>query len=145
MHHPVGEQIMKEESYRVFIRALDMQVRIGASAAERATPQKLRIALDMQARDVCAGCGDDLAAVVCYSEVAKRVRRLIRDQEPIVLLETLAEKICAEILRDERILRVTLCLEKPEVLEDQGCVGIEITRRRHRAPSAAKEDGTPAA
>jgi dihydroneopterin aldolase/D-erythro-7,8-dihydroneopterin triphosphate epimerase len=46
------------------------------------------------------------------------------------LIEALAESIAAECLKEERLARVTVAVEKPGALRFARTVGVEIVRRR---------------
>ena len=72
---------------------------------------------------------DSLAETVSYDDVVAGIKRLI-DQGHINLLETLGEQITDLCLMDDRVSKVHVRLEKPEVLGSQGRVGVEVRRER---------------
>jgi len=53
---------------------------------------------------------------------------MIVAREHIALIETLAERVAALVLANERVIRVTVRAEKLDV--GPGGVGVEITRKR---------------
>lgn len=79
-----------------------------------------------------AGASDDLAHTVNYASVYSIIGDIVQGR-PHQLLESLAEKICREVLAsDARIAAVQLAIRKPQVAV-AGVVeslGIEIKRCR---------------
>ena len=70
---------------------------------------------------------DNIDDVVCYEEVVVATKDII-NQGHIYLVESLAEQIADRILAMPKTLAVRVRIEKLDVLEDVGSVGIEIER-----------------
>ena len=117
-------------SYRLIVRDLELACTIGVHEHERRRQQRVRINLELWvAPETAARAADDLSRVVDYGTVVKRVRALV-SAGPIALVETLAERITASCLADERVLRARVRVEKPDVYADAAAVGVEIDRGR---------------
>lgn len=117
----------------VFVRGLTVQARLGVHAHEEAHAQRVVIGVDLAVRDESAPTGegnDDLARVVDYGAVAATARR-IACAGHVRLAETLAERIAVALLADERVARVRVTVEKPDVLPDVSSVGVAIERSRN--------------
>ena len=114
--------------YDLFIKDLTVSTCIGVNENEQGAPQRLVITIHMLAHDECAGSDDQLARVVCYNSVVEDMHQLIARRAQHGLLETLAAEMMAHILQDERIVAVRLCLQKPDVRQDSGAVGIQCYR-----------------
>lgn len=119
----------------VFIRDLVLQASIGVYPSEHATPQRIRINLDMAVRDEVASPlsrapvgRDDLARVVDYEQVYNAVRTIVASGH-VQLVETLAERIAEAILIDSRIRIARVRVEKLDVFADAASAGVEIERR----------------
>lgn len=111
----------------VFLRDLMVSARIGVYKHEHENAQRVRINLDLAVREGEGPKGDDLAEVVCYEEIREKVRAVVLDRH-VNLVETMAEKIAAVCLEDHRIRSARVRVEKLDVFEDVGSVGVEIER-----------------
>jgi dihydroneopterin aldolase len=112
---------------RVFVRDLVLVCRIGVGKEERARPQRVRLDLDLLVEEGSGPVDDALESVVDYSALVRRARAVVA-QGPVRLVETLAERLAAAAWFDPRIRRVRVRVEKPDVIDDAGAVGVEIER-----------------
>lgn len=115
----------------VFVRDLTLEASIGVHDHEKVAPQRVRINVDMAVWEgPVEDLGDDIAKVVCYEDVINRVRALFETQGHINLVETLAEKIAAEVLSSDAVRSVRVRVEKLQAIADAASVGVEIERFR---------------
>lgn len=125
---------------RVFVRGLEISASIGVYRHERETPQPVLISIDLlvdsgaEARTIVYAPPlreDDPAArdVVCYESLSNMVRDIITAGH-IDYVETLAERIAARCLEDDRILEASIKVEKPKAIPGAETAGVEILRRR---------------
>ena len=114
----------------VFIRDLVIPALIGVHKHEKDGQQNIRINLDMEVPEAESSIKDRLSDVVCYEEIVDGIREIVNTGH-INLVETLAEKIAARILTDQRIERVRVKIEKLDIFADASSVGIEIERSHH--------------
>lgn len=115
--------------YRILVRDLVLKCLIGIHAHELLAPQRVRINVDMAAVEQAGPLSDDIANVVSYEDVIEGIKRMLAEGH-INLVETLAEKIAALCLADERVSSVRVRVEKLDVYAEAASVGIEIERRR---------------
>lgn len=111
------------------IRVVDLEVycRIGVPEEERREPQKLLVSLEMSVDSVAAAAkDDDLKLTVNYYRVAERVKALAAEGER-KLIETLAEKIAADLLRSYPIRRLVVEIKK-FILPNARHVSVKIER-----------------
>jgi dihydroneopterin aldolase len=109
---------------------LEVRVRIGVPAAERAKPQKLLISLTMEVASLRrAAKADDLAATVDYFAATERVKA-VAARPPRKLIETLAENIADELLGAFPINTLTVEIKK-FILRDARWVSVQIRRKKH--------------
>jgi len=71
--------------------------------------------------------GDKLENVVCYEDVATRVRAIVSDGH-INLAETLAERIAAVCLQNPLCRSARVRVERLDVFADANGAGVEIER-----------------
>jgi len=116
----------------VFVRDLILPTRIGVHTHERGRAQRVRINLDLAVHEGTAAPGDQLSEVVCYEEIVEGTRRIVGERH-VNLVETLAERIAGVCLADPRVRFARVRVEKLDVFDDAGAVGIEIERRNRFA------------
>ena len=112
----------------VFVRDMVLNAAIGVHPHEHGELQRVRINVDMAVRDEGDGA-DRLSRVVDYGRVVDSVRSIVAAGH-VKLVETLAERIAASCLGDARVLRVRVRVEKLDVFDDCGAVGIELERAK---------------
>ncbi|WP_206933846.1 dihydroneopterin aldolase [Roseococcus thiosulfatophilus] len=115
---------------RVFIRGLELQARLGVHAHEKVGPQRIVVHVELDVRDDGPDVGaDDLARVVDYEQVVIAARQAVTGGH-VLLVETLAEQMAALALRDARVLRARVSIEKPDAFSDVAAVGVTVERAR---------------
>jgi 7,8-dihydroneopterin aldolase/epimerase/oxygenase len=125
---------MSDPADNIHIEALELRARIGVSAAERAQPQRLTVALTLEPVAGLRGLGDRIEETVDYAAVCAAVGRLAGEGERS-LLETLAEEIAALVLERYPLRAVEIELRK-FILPDTAWVAVRI-RRETAGPAAA--------
>jgi (5-formylfuran-3-yl)methyl phosphate synthase len=111
---------------RIFVRDFDLPVRIGSYVHERANPQNVRF--NIEARIYRSDrTAEDMRDVFSY-DLIKDAVRMVAAREHIALVETLAERIGAQILTYPRVASVTVRVEKLDI--GPGAAGVEIVRER---------------
>ena len=120
----------------VFVHDLVLEAAIGVYPREHGRTQRVRINVDLAVADPGALSGaalpvgpDDLSRVVDYSAIVGAVRAMVAAGH-VRLVETLAERIAAACLTDQRILSARIRVEKLDIYPDSGGVGVEVERRR---------------
>ena len=117
--------------YRILVRDLVVAASIGAFAHEHHARQRIRVDVTLEAVVDPRQPEDALRRVVSYGDIVEGVRALVAARH-YNLAETLAEQIAAMALADPRAIRVTVRVEKPDVIPG-AIVGVEIERRRDGA------------
>jgi dihydroneopterin aldolase len=111
----------------VFVRSLEVMAVVGVHEHEKRQPQKLVISVDLTVGESDGELNDRLENVVCYEKVVRSIEAIIA-RGHVNLLETLAELIAAAALADRRVLAAKVRIEKPDIIPNCACVGIEIER-----------------
>ena len=114
---------------RVFIRDLAIRCIVGTEEHERQEKQEVLIDITMVVDLRKAGRTDALEDTIVYRALKKRILQLVGESQ-FHLIEALAQCIADECLRDERVERVEVAVEKPGALRFARTVGVEIVRGR---------------
>lgn len=114
---------------KVFIRQLRVNTIIGVYDFEKQAKQPLLFDLDMTTDFAKAAQTDDVAFVVDYAKVSERIIAHCQ-QQPVELLETLAEQLANLIFAEFAVSELRLKIDKPQAVLEAQSVGIEITRVR---------------
>jgi dihydroneopterin aldolase len=112
----------------VIIHNLEIQARVGVTAAERAHPQRLLISVDMALDLTQAGQSDALAATVDYAAVADLVRDTVAQRERL-LVEAVAHDVAAAVLALDLVQGVTIEVRKFSVPGSEH-VAVRMTRQK---------------
>jgi dihydroneopterin aldolase len=111
---------------RIFVHDFVLPMRIGTYARERDVSQRVRFNVDIDLARLgrlAAGMGD----VLSYDVVTDGIAMIIASGH-VDLVETLAERVAALVLKQQRVVRVTVRVEKLDIRP--GSVGVEIVRER---------------
>ncbi len=119
----------KQGVRHVLVRELEINTIIGIHDYEKRAPQRIHVWADLAVREAGPVTSDRLEDVLDYAEVVRRIEDRAKAGH-VNLLETLAERLAADCLADERVLAVRIRIEKPDVIPNARAVGIEIHRSR---------------
>jgi FolB domain-containing protein len=114
---------------RIFIRDLALRCIVGIDEHERQEKQDVLVQITMHVDLRQAGRTDALGDTIDYRALKKRIIEHA-GQSQFYLVEALAQSIADECLRDERVQRVEVAVEKPGALRFARTVGVEIVRSR---------------
>ncbi|MEK9958938.1 MAG: dihydroneopterin aldolase [Pelagibacteraceae bacterium] len=120
-------QSLKIEDEAVIINDLTLNAKFGFYAKEKAEEQKLIFNIKLfieknSYKDL------DLKEVVDYDQIILIIKNILKKE--IKFLETLASSIIDQIFLDQRINKIYLKIEKPDVIKECKSVGYEITKKR---------------
>lgn len=114
---------------RLHLRDYLVSADIGAFQSERGQTQRLRFNLTVDLGQPISGAGDQVDRILSYDVLTDAVAAGLADQR-YNLLETLAEKIAAEVLAHPRAARIEVGIDKLDRVP--GALGISIIRRKGR-------------
>ena len=112
---------------RVFVKDLVLAALIGIHRHEKDGRQRVRINVEMEVLEGEEAVQDRLSDVVCYEDVVTAIRTIVTAGH-INLVESLAELIAERCLKDPRVRKVLVRVEKLDVFADASSVGVEIER-----------------
>ena len=113
----------------IHIRDLHLRCIIGVFDEERRAKQDVVFNITFYADLRRAGASDRLEDTVDYKAVKKRVLELV-EKSSFFLVESLADRVAAICLEDDRVVRVRVTVDKPGALRFARSVAVEIVRER---------------
>lgn len=116
---------------KIEIAGLHTVAKIGVSSKEQKSPQPLVIDIILEADLSAAAESDHLSDTIDYVAIVQ-VAEHITKAGPYSLIETLADRICSEVLTDTRIEAITVKVKKfPIDLKNKvESVAVELSRSR---------------
>jgi FolB domain-containing protein len=114
---------------RIQIKDLMLRTIIGINEEERRNRQDVLINITLYADTRPAGRSDDIVDAVNYRTLTKQVIALVESSE-FFLVEKMAAEIATICLREPRVERVRVSVEKPGALRFARSVGVTIERGR---------------
>ncbi len=114
------------ENLTVFVRGLRVEAGIGVYDHEHGRLQTLLIDVEL---DLGPAEVHGLADTINYETVAAACRRIVAEGH-VGLVETFAERLALDCLKDARLRAVTVRIDKPGALEAAAGAGCALTYRR---------------
>ena len=114
---------------KILINELILDLKLGYYNFEKEKAQKVKFSLEIDYKDKKPTNDKDIKSIVNYGQVVKLIRKLTKNKH-YNFLETLAEDVFDVLFKDKRIGKITLKIEKLEILKDCSSVGIQITKKR---------------
>ena len=114
---------------KVLIKELVLDLKIGYYEFEKENPQKVKFSLEVDYMDKKPSNDRDLKSIVNYAKIVKLIKKLVKNKH-YNFLETLAEDVFDELFKDKRIDKISLQIEKLEIMKDCSSVGIQISKKR---------------
>ncbi len=114
---------------KILIKDLTLDLKLGYYNFEKDKPQKVQFTLEVDYRDKKPTNDKDLKSIVNYDKIVKLIKKLVKNKH-YNFLETLAEDVFDELFKDKRIDKITLQIEKLEIMKDCSSVGIQISKKR---------------
>ena len=117
---------------KILIKELILNLKLGYYDFEKENPQKVKFSLEVNYQDKKPTNDKDLKSIVNYSKLVKLIKKLVKNKH-YNFLETLAEDVFDELFKDRRIDKISLQIEKLEIIKDCSSVGIQISKKRSYA------------
>ena len=114
---------------KVLIKELILDLKLGYYDFEKEKTQKVKFSLEIDYEDKKPSNDKDLKSIVNYSRIVKLIKKLVKNKH-YNFLETLAEDVFDELFKDRRIDKISLRIEKLEIMKDCSSVGIQISKKR---------------
>jgi len=124
----IGKTLFNYEK-KILIKNLTLDLKLGYYNFEKDKPQKVKFTLEIDYRDKNPTNDKDLKSIVNYDKIVKLIKKLVKNKH-YNFLETLAEDVFDELFKDKRIDKITLQIEKLEIVKNCSSVGIQISKKR---------------
>ena len=113
---------------KILINELILDLKLGYYDFEKEKSQKVKFSLEVDYRDKKPSNDKDLKSIVNYAKIVKLIKKLVKNKH-YNFLETLAEDVFDELFKDKRIDKISLKIEKLEIMKDCTSVGIQISKK----------------
>ena len=123
---PAAGGAIRREGLTVFVRGLTVQAGIGVYDHEHGRLQTLVIDVTL---DLGTQAVERLADTVNYERVAEAARAIVAEGH-VGLVETFAERLALDCLKDPRVRRATVRIDKPGALDGAEAAGCEVVYGR---------------
>ena len=117
---------------KILINELILDLKLGYYDFEKIKSQKVKFSLEIDYEDKKPTNDKDIKSIVNYVTIVKLIKNLVKKKH-YNFLETLAEAVFDELFKDQRIGKITLKIEKLEILKNCSSVGIQISKKRSHA------------
>ena len=117
---------------KILINELILNLKLGYYDFEKEKPQKVKFTLEVNYEDKKPSNDKDLKSIVNYDKIVKLIKKLVKNKH-YNFLETLAEDVFDELFKDRRIDKISLQIEKLEIMKDCSSVCIQISKKRSHA------------
>tara|TARA_B100001029_G_C14919673_1_gene371260 strand:- start:380 stop:805 length:426 start_codon:yes stop_codon:yes gene_type:complete len=117
---------------KILINELILDLKLGYYDFEKIKSQKVKFSLEIDYENKKPTNDKDIKSIVNYGTIVKLIKNLVKKKH-YNFLETLAEAVFHELFKDQRIGKITLKIEKLEILKNCSSVGIQISKKRSHA------------
>ena len=114
---------------KILINELILNLKLGYYDFEKEKSQKVKFSLEVNYQDKKPSNDKDLKSIVNYARIVRLIKKLVKNKH-YNFLETLAEDVFDELFKDRRIDKISLQIEKLEIMKDCSSVGIQISKKR---------------
>ena len=114
---------------KVLIKELILDLKLGYYDFEKQKKQKIKFTVEVNYKDQKPTNDKDLKSIVNYDKIVSLIKKLVKNKH-YNFLETLAEDVFDDLFEDIRINKISLQIEKLEIIKDCSSVGIQISKKR---------------
>ena len=116
-----------KEIRKIMIKDLIINTKFGYYEKEKKKNQRLRFNIEIEVFMLPI---DDksIKNIIDYDKIIKIIEVIL--SKHVNFLETLSEKICSEILKDQRVKNINLQIDKLDVIEKTSSVGVKTFKER---------------
>ena len=124
----------KKEKFRykrkVVIKDLILDISVGIHDFEKKKKQKVKFNIIVLTDPLLKPNNNDLSSIVNYEEIINEIENLVNKSHH-ELLEELAENIFEILFKNKIIKKVSLKLEKLDIIKNTYSVGIEVEKSKY--------------
>ena len=121
------QSMPNKETSKLVIQDMELMASIGVYEQEKQEKQRVIISIEAELTHKPNTSRDEIADILSYDDIIQSVEGLI-DGRHIHLVETLAEEIAQNLLAMQNVKACKISVQKPDIYNNIGGVGVEITR-----------------
>ena len=114
---------------KVIIKELILNILVGIHSFEKKKRQRVKFNIEILTDPYVTPNSKDLNSILNYEEVIIKIKKLT-DSTHHELLEDLAENIFNILFKNKLVKKISLKLEKLDILKKTKSVGIQVTKTR---------------
>ena len=114
---------------KVIIKELILNILVGIHSFEKKKRQRVKFNIEILTDPYVSPNSKDLNSILNYEEVVMKIEKLTNSIHH-ELLEDLAENIFNILFKNKLVKKISLKLEKLDILKKTKSVGIEVTKTR---------------
>ena len=114
---------------KVIIKDLTLKILVGIHGFEKKNKQRVKFNIEILTDPYVTPNSKDLNSILNYEEVVIKIEK-ITNKTHHELLEDLAENIFNKLFKNKLIKKISLKLEKLDILKKTKSVGIEVTKTK---------------
>ena len=115
---------------KVVIKDLILNISVGIHDFEKKKKQKVKFNIIVLTDPLLKPNNNDLSSIVNYEEIINEIENLVNKSHH-ELLEELAENIFEILFKNKIIKKVSLKIEKLDIIKNTNSVGIEVEKSKY--------------
>ena len=115
---------------KVVIKDLILNISIGIHSFEKQKKQRVKFNIKILTDPLLKPNSNDLSTILNYEEIINKLENLV-NKSHYELLEDLAENIFEILFKNKIIKKVSLKIEKLDIIKNTNSVGIEVEKSKY--------------
>ena len=115
---------------KVVIKDLILNISIGIHSFEKRKKQRVKFNIKILTDPLLKPNSNDLSTILNYEEIINKLENLV-NKSHYELLEDLAENIFEILFKNKIIKKVSLKIEKLDIIKNTNSVGIEVEKSKY--------------
>lgn len=118
------------EAQQIFIEDLSLELFIGVFENEKKQKQRVIVNATLDVEPSNHWQKDNINDVVSYADIVEIIQDIAQSETHIELVETLANMIADECLKNDQVQSIDLKISKPDVMDNTSAVGVRLKKTR---------------
>jgi dihydroneopterin aldolase len=114
---------------KVIIKNLVLKIFIGIHNFEKKKKQRVRFNIEVVTNPSVKPNNKDLSTILNYEDLINKIKLLVKKQHH-ELIEDLAENIFEIIFQNRLVKKISIKIEKLDIMKDSESVGIEFSKSK---------------
>ena len=114
---------------KVFIKNLILNVFVGIHNFEKKKKQRVRFNIEVVTNPYIKPNNKDLSTILNYEDLINKIRLLVKKQHH-ELIEDLAENMFEIIFQNRLVKKISIKIEKLDIIKNSESVGIEFSKSK---------------